>query len=64
MKIGDRVELIDMPDDPSPIPVGTKGTVERINDVKGLGFTQVQVKWDNGRTLMLSIPPDRVRIIE
>lgn len=67
MKVGDRIELVEMPDDPNPIPTGTKGTIEHINPVdfgRGDKFTQIDVKWDNGRTLMLSIPPDRIRIIE
>lgn len=66
MKIGDRIELIEMLDDPNPIPIGTKGTIQSINPVN-FGrekFTQIDVKWDNGRTLMLSIPPDRVKIIK
>ncbi|HEY5139139.1 MAG TPA: hypothetical protein VIJ25_07475 [Methylococcales bacterium] len=27
MKVGDRVEMISMPEDPNPIEVGTKGTI-------------------------------------
>lgn len=48
---GDRVELLEMPNDPDPIPVGTKGTI--------VGFTEFSdeviyyVNWDNGRTLNL-----------
>lgn len=66
MKKGDRIELVNMSDDPNPIPVGTKGTIERVNPVefgKNDKFTQVVVKWDNGRTLMLCIPPDEAKII-
>jgi hypothetical protein len=65
MRVGDRVELIEMPDDPDAIPTGSQGVVEHVNpvDFGKEKFTQVSVKWDNGRTLMLSIPPDRVRII-
>lgn len=65
-KAGDRIELISMEDDPDPIPSGTKGTVDFVSDV-GYGrdkFTQIGVKWDNGRTLMLTIPPDSYRIIK
>ncbi len=57
LKAGDRIRLLSM-DDPDPIPVGTTGTVSGVypqND-----WTQVDVAWDNGRSLMLSIPPDRV----
>lgn len=64
MKIGDRVELVSMTDDPNPIPMGTKGTIDFINPVNMKpAFTQVGVKWDNGRTLMVCIPPDQIRVI-
>ena len=52
-----------MPDDPDPVPVGTEGTVEDVNDLGPDAFVQVDVKWDNGRTLMLSMPPDKVHVI-
>ena len=61
MRPGDRVELLDVPNDPDPVPVGTLGTVESVRAVSGL--RQVNVRWDNGRTTMLSIPPDRVRFV-
>jgi hypothetical protein len=60
---GDRIVLLSMPHDPDPVPVGTEGTVEKINDVGPVAFTQVEVRWDNGRRLMLSMPPDEVRVI-
>jgi hypothetical protein len=65
MKVGDRVEMISMPEDPNPIEAGTKGTIEHINpvDFGSEKFTQVSVKWDNGRTLMVCIPPDQIRVI-
>ncbi len=52
---GDRIVLLSMPHDPDPVPVGTEGTVEEVNDVGFGAFTQVEVSWDNGRTLMLSM---------
>ena len=58
--VGDRIRLLEMPHDPLPIPVGATGTVESLS-FKQLGaraFWQVVVAWDNGRGLMLSIPPD------
>ena len=61
--VGDRIELVRMPDDPHPIPTGTKGTVTDVRNVTGLGFMQIDVDWDNGRKLMLSIPPDEVQNI-
>lgn len=60
--VGKRIRLTRMID-PNPIPVGTQGEVTWVNTVKALGFTQIAVKWDNGRTLMLSIPPDAYEVI-
>jgi len=57
---GDRIVLVVMPDDPNPVTPGTKGTV---NFVRRCGtswgaWLQVDVDWDNGRKLMLAVPPD------
>jgi Domain of unknown function (DUF4314) len=61
LQIGMKIELVCMPDDPDPLPVGCKGTVI---DVQRLTwFTQVEVDWENGRKLLLSLPPDQVREI-
>jgi hypothetical protein len=64
--LGKRIELIEMRDDPAPLPEGSRGVVTRASTHDfGTGpFTQVAVEWDNGRTLMLVVPPDRFRIIE
>ncbi len=66
MKVGDRVELVEMPDDPNPLPRGSKGSIEEINhvDFGREKFTQISVKWDNGRALMVCIPPDQIRVIK
>ncbi len=58
LKVGDRVRLISMTDDPDPIPAGTIGTVAGV--YPQCDWTQVDVDWDSGRSLMLSIPPDVV----
>lgn len=58
LKTGDRVRLISMTDDPDPIAAGELGTVVGVYPQSD--WTQVDVDWDNGRSLMLSIPPDRV----
>ena len=58
IKAGDRVRLLSMTDDPDPIPAGTTGTVAGVYPLSD--WTQVDVDWDNGRSLMLSIPPDEV----
>lgn len=48
-----------MGDDPDPITPGTMGTIVGIYP-QGSTWAQVDVKWDNGRNLMLVIPPDQV----
>ena len=58
LKVGDRVRLLSMTDDPDPIPAGTTGKVVGVYLLSD--WTQVDVDWDNGRSLMLSIPPDEV----
>ena len=61
-KAGDRVRLVSMNDDPDPIPAGTTGTVAGVYPLNG--WMQVDVDWDTGRSLMLSIPPDVVVTID
>ena len=65
MKVGDRIEMVRMSDDPHPIPRGTRGTVERVQEMNlgGRFDTQISVKWDNGRTLSVITPPDVIRPI-
>ena len=60
-KVGDRIRLIHMPEDPDPIPTGSLGTVCAIQPHHG--WTQIEVDWDNGRRLMLSLPDDLVEIV-
>ena len=62
LKLGDRIRLISMPLDPDPIPVGSLGTVLRVH-AHG-DWSLVEVAWDNGRTLMLTVPDDCVAIID
>lgn len=59
--VGDRIRLISMPTDPDPIPIGTHGTVQMVHC--HCGWTQVEVDWDNGRRLMLSLPDDQLEIL-
>lgn len=61
-EVGDRIELLAMPEDPCPIEPGTKGTVRQITDVFGQ-FHQISVDWDVERSLLLCVPPDTFRII-
>jgi hypothetical protein len=58
---GDRIRLVAMPDDPDPVPSGTAGTVTAVRQ-HGT-WAQVDVAWDNGRTLMLVVPPDQCKVI-
>jgi hypothetical protein len=61
-KEGDRIEMILMENDPRPIEPGTKGTVLTIHPI-GNNESQMQVKWDNGRSLMVLLPHDKVKKI-
>lgn len=48
---GDRIRLLQMPDDPNPIPIGELGTVVSVFS-HGIGesaWHQVDVEWDHGR---------------
>ncbi len=65
-KYSDRIRLVAMPDDPDPIPIGEVGTVievTRHGDGKN-AWHQVDVEWDHGRSLMLTLPPDRIEILQ
>jgi hypothetical protein len=62
---GDRIRLLAMLDDPAPIQVGQLGTVvsvSRHGDGKDT-WHQIDVAWDNGRTLMVVSPPDRFELV-
>ena len=61
LKVGDRIRLISMPDDADPIPAGTMGVVTEIHIHSD--WTQLEVSWENGRTLMLVSTPDQFEII-
>lgn len=61
-KEGQIVELLQMDNDPQPIPVGTKGKVLRINPMPN-NEKQIVVEWENGRTLTLIYPVDKFRVV-
>lgn len=56
--IGRRVKCIQM-DDPYPVPSGTEGTIEFIDDMGN-----IHVKWDNGRTLSLVPESDTYEVLD
>ena len=56
---GTRIELINMNDPYAPVPSGTKGTVEFVDDMG-----QIHMKWDNGKTLALVPSEDRFIKVE
>jgi len=62
MKIGDRIRLLKMDNDPDPIPVGSEGTITGITKLSH-NEMQIQVKWDSGRSLSVLLPPDKIEII-
>lgn len=60
---GDRLMLVSMPLDPDPIMSGSIGTVVWVQDLGD--WQQIDVHWDNGRALMVVVPPDIVtRVVE
>ena len=63
LKKGDRIRLLKMDNDPNPITIGSEGTVTGLCPSPRKGEIQVQVKWDNGRTLAVLLPEDEVELI-
>jgi len=58
---GDRIRLVEMPDDPNPILSGETGTVRSIE--KCANDFIISVDWDSGRTLNLITPPDKFTLV-
>lgn len=64
--VGDRIRLVRMPDDPSPIPEGATGEVNCVYDFRD-GHVQYGVCWDaphQDRSLSVVVPPDEIEVIE
>ncbi len=55
---GTRIHLMEMRDPFAPVPSGTEGTVNFVDDAG-----QLQMEWDNGRTLALIPGEDQFSII-
>ena len=55
---GTRIRLLEMADDPCPVPVGTEGTVTGVDSEASL-----LVEWDNGQSLNVIHLVDRVEIL-
>ena len=55
---GTRIRLLEMADDPNPVPAGTEGTVTGVDSEASL-----LVEWDNGQSLNVIHLSDRVEII-
>jgi len=60
VKVGDRVELLEMEDSWSNLEKGAKGTVAKIEEDEEL----IWVKWDNGERLALLMGIDKYKIIK
>ena len=61
LKVGDRIRLVSMLDDPDPIPAGTQGVVTEIHIHSS--WSQIEVSWETGRMLMVVSPPDQFEIV-
>ncbi len=55
---GTRILLLDMDDPYAPVPPGTRGTVEHVDD-----GGNIHMKWDNGRTLSICSDADSFRTL-
>lgn len=59
VKIGDRIELLEMIDTMTKLQKGSKGTVTKIEKDQDL----IWIDWDNGEKLALITDVDKYKII-
>ena len=65
VRAGDRIRLLAMPNDPDPVPAGSLATVTYVlceDQTNPKHMDQIQVIWDNGRTLNLAPQVDRYEL--
>ena len=55
---GTRLEMVSMNDPYAPIPAGTQGEVDHVDDAG-----QLHMKWDNGRSLAVIPDVDQFKVI-
>ena len=55
---GTRIMLLSMDDPHHPVPPGTRGTVEHVDDAG-----TIHMKWDNGRSLAICTEVDSIRTL-
>ena len=59
VRVGDRIELLEMTDTMTKLGKGSKGTVSKIEEDQEL----IWVNWDNGEKLALLADIDKFKII-
>ena len=60
IKVGDRIQILEITDTMTKLEKGSKGKVTKIEEDQEL----IWVDWDNGEKLALLIGIDRFKIIE
>jgi len=60
VKVGDRVELLEMEDTMTKLEKGSQGTVYKIDEEEDL----IWVNWDNGEKLALLADVDKYKVIK